>query len=61
MDELIKSWPNKERAVHYRHQAAKLREMAKAETTAAMRERLLALSAQYARLVDRLLAEQTAD
>ena len=59
MDELIRSWPNKERAAPYRYQAAKLREMAELETTEAMREQLLALSHQYTQLVDRLLAEQS--
>ena len=44
MEELIKSWPNKERAAHYREQAVKLREMAEAETTEPMREQLLKLA-----------------
>ena len=59
MEELIRSWPNKDRAAHYQQQAAKLREMADAETKDdAMREHLLALSDQYTRLVSKLLAEK---
>jgi hypothetical protein len=61
MEELIKSWPNRERAAHYREQAAKLREMAEAETREAMREQLLSLSTEYTRLVTRLLPEQSAN
>lgn len=59
MEELIRSWPNKDRAAHYREQAAKLREMAEAETAEAVRGQLLALSEQYARIANKLLAEQT--
>jgi len=61
MDESIRSWPNRERAAHYREQASKLREMAEAETGEAMREQLLALANEYTRLVSRLLAEKIAD
>jgi|tagenome__1003787_1003787.scaffolds.fasta_scaffold16252756_1 hypothetical protein len=60
MEELIKSWPNQERAVHYRHQAEKLRQMADAEDADdAMREQLLTLADQYSRLVSRLSAERS--
>ena len=60
MDEVIRSWPNKDRAVHYREKATKLREMAESETSEAMREQLLVLSDEYMRLVRKLLGEQTA-
>ena len=55
--ELIRSWPNKDRAAHYREQAAKLREMAEAETAVAVRQQLLTLANEYTRLVSRLSAE----
>jgi len=47
MEGLVRSWPSAQRAVHYRDQAKKLRDMAEAEPRGELHEQLLALAGQY--------------
>jgi hypothetical protein len=54
MDELIQSWSNRERALHYSEQARKFREMAATENIVEIRAKMLELAAQYDGLARRL-------
>jgi hypothetical protein len=54
MEELVRSWPNGQRAVHYREQAKKLRNMAGGETRDELRDQLLTLAAQYEQMAAHL-------
>lgn len=56
MAELIQSWSNKERALHYCKEAQKFHDLANEETEATVKRDLLELAAQYDRLVHKLLA-----
>ena len=51
------AWTARDRAAHYREQAAQFRRMAEAETQATARDRLLELAEQYARLATKLDAD----
>ena len=46
-------WPNR-RALHYREQAVKFRDMAEAEPAGALREQLFALASEYDMLANSL-------
>jgi hypothetical protein len=50
-------WTVRDRAAHYREQAAQFQRMAEAETLAAARDRLLELAQQYGRLATKLDAD----
>ena len=51
------AWTARERAVHYREQAAQFERMAEAETQSNARDRLLDLARQYDSLAAKLNAE----
>jgi hypothetical protein len=50
-------WAARDRAAHYREQAAQFERMAEGETQAAARDRLLDLARQYGRLAAKLDTE----
>ena len=50
MAEPTPSWPNEQRAAHYRAQAQSLRDMADGEAVGGLRESLVDLAEQYDRL-----------
>jgi hypothetical protein len=45
--EHVRSWPNTRRAAHYLEQGEKFQDMAEAEPPGELRDKLLALAAQY--------------
>lgn len=51
------AWAARDRAAHYREQAAQFQRMAEAETQASARGRLLDLAEQYGRLATKLDAD----
>jgi hypothetical protein len=48
------TWSKSDRVVYYRQDAARLRNMAEAETHSSIREQLARLSREYCRIADRI-------
>lgn len=56
----LESWPASQRAAHYQNRADKLRDLAAGEPATRVRDRLLALAAEYQELADNLRLPQRA-